>query len=65
MNSAAISRSATEFNPIDSERIELNEDWEMMYWTRRFGCDIDQLLQALVTVGVSAAAVEEYLRTAG
>lgn len=50
-----------ERGPVDSERIDLNEDDELRYWTTRFGCSAEQLIVALQAVGVSAAAVCAYL----
>lgn len=48
-------------DPIDSDRVELNETSELQYWTGRFGCTADQLIVALVAVGVNASAVGQYL----
>lgn len=47
--------------PVDGSRIELNEDYELGYWTSRFGCTAEQLVDALQAVGVSATAVGRYL----
>lgn len=47
--------------PVDGARIELNEDYELGYWTLRFGCTAEQLVDALQAVGVSATAVGSYL----
>lgn len=49
--------------PQDSARINVNEDYELSYWTEKFGVNPDQLKKAVQEVGVSAQAVEEYLRT--
>lgn len=49
--------------PQDSARINVNEDYEVSYWTERFGVNPDQLRHAVEQVGVSALAVEEYFRT--
>lgn len=47
--------------PVDGARIELNEDYELGYWTSRFGCTAEQLVDALQAVGVSTSAVGSYL----
>ena len=49
--------------PVDGARIELNEDYELGYWTSRFGCTAEQLIDALQAVGVSATVVGSYLAT--
>lgn len=47
--------------PVDSERIDLNEDHELRYWTHELGCTAIQLLAALEAVGVKSSAVAAYL----
>lgn len=47
--------------PQDSSRIAMGEDYEVEYWTDKFGVSRDRLQQAVDAVGNSAAAVEEYL----
>ncbi len=48
--------------PQDSSRIAMGEDYEVRYWTGKFGVSREALQEAVDAVGVSAAAVEEYLR---
>jgi hypothetical protein len=48
--------------PGDASRISLKEDYEIRYWTSRFGCDEQQLRDAVGSVGNSAVAVEQYLK---
>lgn len=48
--------------PQDSSRIAMGEDYEVRYWTGKFGVSRETLQEAVDAVGVSAAAVEEYLR---
>jgi hypothetical protein len=48
----------TATRPQDSSRINMNEDYEVRYWTRKFGCTKTQLKVAVEKVGVSATAVE-------
>ena len=48
--------------PRDRSRIAMSEDYEVTYWTGKFGVTRDALQDAVDAVGNSAAAVEEYLR---
>ena len=48
--------------PRDSSRIAMGEDYEVEYWTKRFGVTRDRLAEAVGVVGNSADAVERYLR---
>lgn len=49
-------------SPQDAARINVNEDYEVRYWTDKFGVSEQQLRDAVAKVGVSAQAVEEELR---
>jgi hypothetical protein len=40
--------------PQDASKVNVNEDWEVAYWTRKFGVTADQLKQAVKQVGTSA-----------
>lgn len=48
--------------PQDSSRIAMGEDYEVDYWTRKFGVTRDQLQRAVNAVGNSASAVERHLK---
>ena len=48
--------------PQDASRIAMEEDYEVRYWTERFGVSKDRLQAAVDTVGNGAGRVEEYLR---
>ncbi|MEC7933802.1 MAG: DUF3606 domain-containing protein [Pseudomonadota bacterium] len=48
--------------PQDASRIALGEDYEVRYWTAKFGVSRERLEQAVKAVGNSAAAVEEHLK---
>lgn len=48
--------------PQDAARINVHEDYEVRYWTSKFGCTKEELEKAVHAVGVSAKAVEEYFR---
>jgi hypothetical protein len=54
--------SKTETRPQDASRVNVNEDYEVRYWTKRFNCSKDQLVEAVNAVGVSVEKIEHYLR---
>jgi hypothetical protein len=45
----------------DSKLINLNEDYEVQYWTKELGVSKEKLEEAVNAVGSSTAAVREYL----
>jgi Protein of unknown function (DUF3606) len=47
--------------PQDASRVNIHEDYELQYWTKKFGVTAEQLRAAVAKVGVSASAVEEEL----
>ena len=51
----------TKRQPQDASRISLSENWEVQYWTEKFGVSADTLKRAIAKVGNSAAAVEREL----
>ncbi|WP_412468512.1 DUF3606 domain-containing protein [Pedobacter sp. KLB.chiD] len=46
----------------DRARINVNEGYELDYWSNKFGVSKDKLKAAVETVGTSASAVEDYLK---
>lgn len=48
--------------PRDASRIAMGEDYEVDYWTGKFGVSRERLQQAVDAVGNSASAVEERLK---
>ncbi|WP_406826553.1 DUF3606 domain-containing protein [Pedobacter sp. KACC 23697] len=46
----------------DRARINVNEAYELDYWSNKFGVSKDKLKAAVETVGASARAVEDYLK---
>jgi len=48
--------------PQDASRISLSEDYEMDYWTGKFGVSREKLREAVDAVGNSARAVEQHLK---
>ena len=51
----------TKKGPADSSRININEDYEVAYWTDALGVTKDNLDKAVKSVGPSVKAVKEYL----
>jgi hypothetical protein len=47
--------------PQDAKRIALGEDYEVRYWSGRFGVTPEQLRDAVEAVGNSAEAVGKHL----
>jgi hypothetical protein len=45
----------------DRERINVNEDYELRYWTEKFGVSAEKLRAAVSAVGPTAKAVEAHL----
>lgn len=52
----------TQTRPQDSSRVAMNEDYEVRYWTERFGVSKERLQEAVDAVGNGVGAVERYLR---
>lgn len=48
--------------PQDARLVNVNESWELAYWTKKFGVSEDQLKQAVKQVGTSAEAVSKYFK---
>jgi uncharacterized protein DUF3606 len=48
--------------PQDAARVNVNEDYELRYWTERFNISADKLRAAVAQVGPSVAAIEEFLK---
>ena len=45
----------------DRDRINVNEDYEVQYWTKTLGVTAAQLREAVKAVGPTSAAVREHL----
>ena len=52
----------TKRGPQDRAKINVQEKYEMDYWSRKFGVTPDQLRNAVKKAGPSAAAVERELQ---
>ena len=48
--------------PADRDRINVHEDYELRYWSGKFGCTHDELKAAVKNVGVMARDVEAELK---
>lgn len=49
--------------PQDRSRVAMGEDYEVDYWTSKFGVSREALKRAVEAVGNSADAVEQHLRS--
>jgi len=47
--------------PQDRSRINVNEEWELRYWTKELGLSPEELRKAVQEAGTSAKAVREHL----
>ena len=45
----------------DRSRINVNESWELQYWTKALGVSEEQLRDAVKAAGTSADAVRKHL----
>ena len=54
----------TQRGPADSSRINIHEDYEVRYWTEKFGCSAEELKAAVAAAGPSVAEVRARLRSA-
>ncbi|MCW3077756.1 MAG: cysteine desulfurase [Bacteroidetes bacterium] len=48
--------------PQDSARININEDYEVRYWTEKFNCSKQKLKEAVGAVGFNPSKVNTYLK---
>lgn len=48
--------------PQDRTRISLSEDYEVRYWSEKFGISANRLREVVKKVGNSSSAVEQELR---
>lgn len=47
--------------PADRTRINVNESWELRWWTESLGVTEQELRAAVAAVGTSASAVRQHL----
>jgi hypothetical protein len=53
--------SKEQTRPQDALRVNMNEDYEVRYWTEKFGVSAERLRTAVQRVGVMVADVEREL----
>ncbi|MDP5280084.1 DUF3606 domain-containing protein [Sphingomonas sp. DG1-23] len=49
-------------SPQDRSRVAMGEDYEVRYWTERFGVSRERLQEAVDAVGSGADAIEAYFK---
>jgi Protein of unknown function (DUF3606) len=54
----------TNRGPADRSRINVNEDYELRYWSEKFGCTHEKLKAVVKRVGVMAKDVEAEVKRA-
>lgn len=57
-----MSDDKTSRGPADASRINVHEDYELRYWSQKFGVTLEQLRAAVKAVGVMAKDVEAQLK---
>lgn len=58
-----MSDDKTKTSAQDRIRVNVNEDYELRYWSEKFGCTHDELRAAVKAVGVMAKDVEAHLKS--
>jgi hypothetical protein len=48
--------------PADTSKVQIGQDWEVKYWSDRFGVSRDKLRNAVATAGSDVEAVRSLLR---
>lgn len=48
--------------PQDASKINVNEEWELRYWTKKLGVSAEELKAAVKKAGVSVDAVSAHLK---
>jgi hypothetical protein len=48
--------------PADRQRVNVDEDYEVRYWTRKWNVSEERLREAVAAAGVMAGDVEAWLR---
>jgi hypothetical protein len=47
--------------PQDPTKVNVNESWELEYWSQKFGVSIAKLKEAVSKVGVMVVDIKKYL----
>lgn len=58
-----MSDDKTQTGGADRKRIDVNEDYELRDWSKKFNVTPDKLKEAVRAVGTSADAVQKHLRS--
>ncbi len=48
--------------PADRTRVNVNERWELDYWSKKFGVTPEELRQAVAKVGVMVTDIEKQFK---
>ena len=48
--------------PQDASKVNVNQDYEVAYWCKKFNCTKAQLIKAVANVGVMANDVEKEVK---
>jgi hypothetical protein len=51
-----------ESQPKNIQRVNINDDIDVKYWTKKFGCTTNQLKMAVEKVGVMVRVIEKELK---
>lgn len=51
----------TRRQPEDPQRINISQEWELDYWSRRLGCTKEELIAAVKKVGPMVSDVKKKL----
>jgi hypothetical protein len=57
-----MSDDKTKRGPADRDRINVHEEYELRYWSEKFGCTHEELKAAVMEVGVMPKEVEAELK---
>jgi len=57
-----MSDDLTRRRPEDPNKINVNQSWEIDYWTKKFGIDVATLKKAVSIVGPMVIDVEKWLK---
>ena len=55
----------TKRKPQDSSRVNINEDYEVAYWTNYFHCTAAELKKAVQKVGTYVSDIAKYFKNKG
>ena len=47
---------------VDIAHIDVNDAWQMRFWTKELGATEQQIQEAVLAVGVDAQAVRQYFK---